>query len=42
MALRKTDTELRAKFDAAITTMKADGTINALITKWFGDEAVLF
>ena len=42
MALRKTDTELRDKFDAVITTLKADGTINALITKWFGDEAVLF
>jgi len=42
MALRKTDTELRAKFDAAIATLKADGTINALIAKWFGDEAVLF
>ncbi|WP_372840133.1 transporter substrate-binding domain-containing protein [Phaeovulum sp.] len=42
MALRKTDTELRAKFDAAITTLKADGTINALITKWFGDQAVLY
>ena len=42
MALRKTDTELRAKFDAAITTLKADGTINALIKKWFGDEAVVF
>ncbi len=42
MALRKTDAELRAKFDAAITTLKADGTINALIAKWFGDEAVLY
>jgi polar amino acid transport system substrate-binding protein len=42
MALRKTDTELRAKFDAAISTLKADGTINAMIKKWFGDEAVVF
>jgi polar amino acid transport system substrate-binding protein len=42
MALRKSDTELRGKFDAVITEMKADGTINALIVKWFGDEAATF
>lgn len=35
MGLRQSDTELRAKFDDAITSMKADGSLNALITKWF-------
>lgn len=34
MGLRESDGELKAKFDAAITSMKADGTLNALITKW--------
>lgn len=34
MGVRESDGELKAKFDAAITSMKADGTLNALITKW--------
>ena len=42
MAFRKSDTELRAKFDAAIQSMKDDGSLNAMITKWFGPEAVTF
>ncbi len=33
MGLRKSDTELRDKFTAAIDSMKADGTLNALIEK---------
>lgn len=37
MGLRQSDTELREKFDSAITAMKADGSLNALLTKWFGD-----
>ena len=40
--MRKSDTELRAKFDEAIKSMKADGTLNTMITKWFGPEAALF
>ncbi|WP_212524474.1 transporter substrate-binding domain-containing protein [Actibacterium sp. MT2.3-13A] len=35
MGLRESDTELKAKFDAAIGEMKADGSLNALIAKWF-------
>jgi len=31
MGIRKSDTELRDKFTAAIESMKADGTLNALI-----------
>ena len=41
-AFRQSDTELAAKFDKAIGEMKADGTINTLIQKWFKDKAVLF
>ena len=36
MALRESDDELRGKFDAAITSMKADGSLNTLLVKWFG------
>jgi len=42
MGLRQSDTELQAKFDAAIGAMKADGTINALIAKWFGPDTATF
>ena len=38
MGLRDTDSELRAMFDAAITSMKEDGTLNALLVEWFGDD----
>lgn len=34
MGIRESDSDLRAKFDAAIDSMKADGTLNAMITKW--------
>ncbi|XDA97589.1 transporter substrate-binding domain-containing protein [Sulfitobacter sp. LCG007] len=37
MGLRESDTELKERFDAAITAMKEDGSLNALLTKWFGD-----
>lgn len=42
IGLRQSDTELKAKFDAAITSMKEDGTINTAITKWFGETGKLF
>jgi polar amino acid transport system substrate-binding protein len=42
MGLRESDGELREKFDAAIQSMKDDGTLNALITKWFGEDAYTF
>jgi len=42
MGLRESDTELKAKFDEAITSMKEDGTINTAIKKWFGEEAKIF
>ena len=34
MGIRESDGELRAKFNAAIQSMKADGSLNALITEW--------
>ena len=33
MGIRKSDSDLRDKFTAAIDSMKADGTLNALIVK---------
>ena len=43
IGMRKSDTELKAKFDAAIETMRKDGSLNALMLEWFeADEVVLF
>lgn len=36
VAIRKDDTELKAKFDAAIEAAIADGTVKTLAEKWFG------
>ena len=42
MGLRESDTELKEKFDAAITSMKEDGSLNELLKKWFGDEVATY
>lgn len=42
IGLRETDTELKDKLNAAIQSMKDDGSLNAMITKWFGPEAATF
>ena len=42
MGIRESDTELKAKMDAAIASMKSDGTLNTMIKKWFGDDALTF
>lgn len=42
IGLRQSDTELKAKFDTAVQSMKADGSLNALIEKYFGPEADKF
>ncbi|MDP2085951.1 MAG: transporter substrate-binding domain-containing protein, partial [Gemmobacter sp.] len=42
MGLRQSDAELRGKFDTAISSMKADGSLNVLIEKWFGAESPKF
>jgi polar amino acid transport system substrate-binding protein len=38
VGLRKADTELRAKFDEALASMKTDGTLDALITLYLPDK----
>ena len=42
VGLRESDGELRATLDAAITSMKADGTLNEMIVKWFGEDATVY
>jgi polar amino acid transport system substrate-binding protein len=42
MGLREGDDELRETFDTVIGELKADGTLNELILKWFGDDAVTY
>ncbi|MEM9493519.1 MAG: transporter substrate-binding domain-containing protein [Myxococcota bacterium] len=41
MGIRESDGELKGKFDAAIASVKDDGTLNKLILKWFdGDQSL--
>lgn len=42
IGLRESDAELKAALNEAIASMKADGTLNAMITKWFGEDALLW
>ncbi|WP_179961577.1 transporter substrate-binding domain-containing protein [Pikeienuella piscinae] len=35
IGVRESDTELKAKLNTAIESMKADGALNAMIAKWF-------
>lgn len=42
IGMRQSDTELKAKFDEAIQSMKDDGSINEMIKKWFGEDAKVF
>ena len=42
LGVRQSDQELKGKLDAAITSMKADGSLNALIQKYFGDTGLKF
>ena len=42
IGLRETDTDLKGKLDAAIQSMKDDGSLNTMITKWFGEGASLY
>ena len=39
MGMRESDGELKAKMNAAIDSMKADGTLNTMLAKWFEDGA---
>lgn len=42
IGMRQSDTELKARFDAAIAEMRADGSLDAMISKWLGDESMTF
>ena len=42
MGVRQSDNELREAFNAAIQSVKDDGTLNELLTKWFGEDEPLF
>ncbi|AVO39024.1 transporter substrate-binding domain-containing protein [Pukyongiella litopenaei] len=42
IGLRESDTQLRGKFDAAITSMKEDGSLNELLKKWFGEDTTTY
>ncbi len=42
LGLRESDTELKGKLDAAIQSMKDDGSLNALIEKHFTPETAKF
>jgi len=42
VGIRESDSELREKLNAAINEMKADGSLNALIKKHFGENAATF
>ncbi|HVG46763.1 MAG TPA: transporter substrate-binding domain-containing protein [Rubellimicrobium sp.] len=39
IGVRESDTELKAQLDEVLTAMKQDGSLNALLTQWFGDTA---
>jgi polar amino acid transport system substrate-binding protein len=39
MAFRQSDPELRDKFDAAIQSMKDDGTLNEMIKEHLGEDS---
>ena len=42
IGVREDDSLLKDKLDRAIDAMKDDGSLNALIEKWFGPEAKTF
>ena len=39
VGLRQRDTDLKDKVDAVIGSMKEDGSLNEMITRWFGEDA---
>ena len=42
VGVREDDGPLKDKLDQAISEMKDDGSLNALIRKWLGHDADLF
>ena len=42
VVVREGDDDLRMRFNEAIQSMKADGSLNELLREWFGDDAPQF
>ena len=42
LGMRKSDGALRAKLNAAIESVKSDGSLNKMIARWFGADAPQF
>lgn len=42
VGVRESDTDLKDTLNAAIQSMKDDGSLNELLVKWFGDEIPLY
>ena len=42
MGLRESDGELETRMNKAIDSMKSNGSLNAMIRKWFGEDAQVF
>jgi len=42
IGMRESDGEMKAKFNAAIKSMKADGTLDAMIAKWFDGKVAVW
>lgn len=42
IGVRENDAELKRRLNAALGTMKDDGSLNDLITKWYGEDATTF
>ncbi|MEK9794639.1 MAG: transporter substrate-binding domain-containing protein [Hyphomicrobiales bacterium] len=42
MGIRESDSDLKDTFNAAIDSMKEDGSLNDLIKKWFGEDASIY
>ena len=38
MGIRESDAELREKLSVAVKSVKADGTLNAMLAKWFKEN----
>jgi polar amino acid transport system substrate-binding protein len=38
MGVRESDGEMKEKLNAAIDSMKADGTMNTMLAKWFTEN----
>ena len=42
IGVRETDGDLKAKLNDAIRAMQSDGSLNALILEWVGEDAATF